>query len=189
MSKGENVPVVTADDLLTMPDGDDYELIEGRLVERMMGSRASYFGGNAFCLIAEYCDDHRLGWTFPARCGYQCFPEDPNCVRRPNASFMRFGKLPGEILPEGHCRIAPDLVVEVSSPNTLDYETGRKVEQYLRAGVRLVWIVNPEIRTVLVYRADGSIQGFRERNELDGEDVLPGFRGKVSALFTTPADW
>jgi len=171
-----------------MPDGDDYELTEGRLVERSMGIRASFIGGKAFRLLANHCEEHRLGWTFPARCGYQCFPDDPNCVRRPNASFMRFGRLPGELLLEGHCRIAPDLVVDVSSPSTLVYEADRTVEQYLRAGVRLVWIVNPEVRTVLVYRADGSIQGLREQNELDGEDVLPGFRCKVSALFTTPAD-
>lgn len=188
MSTVDIMPVVTPDDLLNMPDGARFELIDGHLVERDMGSRSSYIGGELFRLLGNYCRKNRLGWTLPADCSYQCFPEDPNRVRRPDASFIRLGRLPGEIPPEGHTRIAPDLVVEVISPNDLDYETDRKVEQYLRAGVSLVWVVNPDVRTVLIYRADGSIHGLREQGELDGEGVLPGFRCRVGDLFITPAD-
>ena len=183
-------PVATTalapDDLLKMSDGERFELVDGRLVERDLGSRSSHVGGFAFRRIANYCEEHGLGWAYPAGCGYQCFPQDPGRVRRPDALFIRLGRLPGEVTPEGFLRIAPDLAVEVLSPNDLDYETDRKVEDFLSAGTQLVWVVNPETRTVLIYRADGSIQGLREADELAGEQILPGFRCRVGDLFATP---
>jgi Uma2 family endonuclease len=69
----------------------------------------------------------------------------------------------------------------------LAYEVTDHVEEYLGAGTRLVWVVDPHVRTVIVYRADGSIVGRREKDELDGEDVVPGFRCPVRELFRTPA--
>jgi Uma2 family endonuclease len=186
MSTVEIVPVVTPDDLLNMPDGARYELIDGRLVKREMGFRSSFIGGRLFRWFGDHCERNGLGWSVPADCAYQCFPEDSNRVRRPDASFISFERLPVENPPEGHCRVAPDLVVEVVSPRDFVYEIDRKVEEYLRAGVRLAWVVYPESRTVFVYRADGSIQGLREQAELDGEDVLPGFRCRVGDLFVRP---
>ena len=180
-------PDLTPDDLLKMPDGDRYELVDGHLVECDMGSRSSHVGGILFRMLGDYCAEHRLGWTYPADCGYQCFADDPKRLRRPDASFIRLGRLPGEQTPDGFIRIAPDLVVEVLSPNDLAYETGRGVEDFLRAGTRLIWVVNPDTRTVLVYRGDGTIQGLREQDELSGEDTLPGFRCRVGDLFVSPA--
>ena len=69
----------------------------------------------------------------------------------------------------------------------LAHEVTDHVEEYLGAGTRLVWVVDPHVRTVIVYRADGSIVGRREKDELDGEDVVPGFRCPVRELFRTPA--
>jgi Uma2 family endonuclease len=86
-------------------------------------------------------------------------------------------------LPEGWARIAPDLVVEVISPNDLAYEVDEKVEEYGRVDVPLTWVVNPHTRTVVVHRADGSISRLREGDELSGESVIPGFRCPVSAIF------
>jgi Uma2 family endonuclease len=63
------------------------------------------------------------------------------------------------------------------------YEVDQEVDDYLAAGVRLVWMVNPERRTVWVYRVDGPVRFLREPDELSGEDVLPGFRCLVSELF------
>jgi Uma2 family endonuclease len=176
----------TPDDLLSMPDGDLYELIDGQLVERHMGSWSSYVGGELFTLLKGFCQAHNLGWVWPADASYQCFEEAPNRVRKPDVSFIRFGRLPDERAPEGHTRIAPDLAVEVVSPKDLHYETERKVREYLRAGVRLIWVVIPESRIVLIYRADGSISGLREDGELNGEDVVPGFRCRVGDLFQPP---
>ena len=107
----------TAEDLLTMPDGDLYELVDGQLVERDMGTESNWIAGKLFRLIADYAESNGLGWGLPTDNSYQCFPGRPNQVRKPDVSFIRLGRLPNEKLPRGHCRIAPDLVAEVISPN------------------------------------------------------------------------
>lgn len=177
----------TPEDLLAMPDSVCYELVDGTLVERKMGALSSFVGGRLLYLISLFLERNPAGWLWPADAGYQCFSDSPKKIRKPDVSFIRRGRLPGEQIPAGHIAIAPDLAVEVLSPNDLDYETDEKVEEYLGAGVRLVWVISPEARTVLIYRADGSINGLREQDELSGEDVLPGFRCRVGDIFVSSA--
>ena len=110
--------------------------------------------------------------------------ESGSKVRRPDVSFIRLGRLPNEELPEGHCPVVPDLAVEVTSPRDTHHEVAEKVEEFLSAGVALVWIVNPKTRTVLVYRKDQPTVSFlHEQDELSGEEVLPGFRCPVRDVF------
>lgn len=176
----------TPEDLLVMPDGDDYELVDGELVRRNMGANSSRIVTKAITLIGKYNEATPRGWLFNTDCGYQCFPDAPNKVRKPDVSFVCFGRFPNEQVPDGYIELPPDLSIEVLSPNDLDYETDLKVEELLAAGVRLIWVINPESHTVLVYRANGSIVGLREYDELSGEDVLPGFRCRVAELFAVP---
>lgn len=79
--------------------------------------------------------------------------------------------------------MAPDLAVEVLSPGDLAHEIVAKVEEYLAAGVQLVWIVDPEARVVDIYRPDNSNRRLRENDSLDGDTVLPGFRCRVMDMF------
>lgn len=151
-----------------------------------MGTLALWIGGELFWLIRAYCRDHQLGWVFPNDTGFQGFPESPRTVRKPDVSFVRFGRFPGEQLPPGWARLAPDLAAEVISPNDLYEEVDQKIEEYLRAGVRRVWVVVPQTRLVRVYRPDGTSVRLGEDDELDGEDVLPGFRCRVRDLFPQP---
>jgi Uma2 family endonuclease len=176
----------TPEDLLVMPDAVSYELVDGELLEREMGWKSSVIGGEVGFLLKAHCKAHNLGWVAPADASYQCFPDAPNKVRRPDVSFIRLERMPADEEPEGHCRIAPDLAVEVTSPNDLFDDVEEKVEEYLTAGVRLVWVVHPSTRTVRVRRADGTISLLREADELSGEDVVPGFRCRVSDLFAVP---
>jgi Uma2 family endonuclease len=88
---------------------------------------------------------------------------------------------------EGHCPIAPDLAVEVVSPNDTAYEIDEKVREFLDAGVPLVWVVNPEQRTVEIHRANGFGTILRENDEISGEDVIPGFRCRVGDFCQPPA--
>jgi Uma2 family endonuclease len=177
----------TPEDLLTMPDGNRFELVNGHLVERNMGSESSWVGGRIFRLVTNFNEDQSLGWVWPADNGYQCFPLFPNLVRRPDVSFIRFGRLPGERPAQGHERIAPDLAVEVISPNDLAHEIDQKIEEYLQAGVKRIWVVYPETRTVHIHRPDGSDTRLRENDELTGENILPGFRCRVGDFFPGPA--
>ena len=173
----------TPEDLLAMPDGKSFELVGGQLVERNMGLESSWVGGRLLVRLGRFCEEHEVGWAFPADDGYQCFPHDPGLVRRPDVSFIRRGRLPGEVLPKGWGKIPPDLAVEVVSPNDSADQLEEKLDDYQKAGVPLVWVVNPTSRTVMVYRGDGSVSRLRESDELSGEDVIPGFRCPVRAIF------
>src|SRR5262245_32510493 len=179
----ENEVRYTPEDLLSMPDGKDFELVDGRLVERNMGAESSWIGGRLHSRLDLFCDEHRLGWVWPADNGFQCFPHDPRLVRRPDVSFIRAGRLPDDELPKNFVRIPPDLVVEVISPNDLVSDLDEKLEDYRKAGVRLVWVIYPESRTVTIYRGDGSVSRLHEEDVLSGEDVIPGFRCEVRSLF------
>jgi Uma2 family endonuclease len=176
-------PTFTPDDLLRVPDGDLLELVDGRLVEKSMGVESSWIGGQLLILLGAFCDQHNLGWALPADAAFQCFPFAPNLVRKPDVSFVRRGRFPGDKLPAGNAKIAPDLVVEVVSPNDTYYEVEQKVREYLRAKVPLVWVINPHTRTVRVHRPGGSLTDLEEDQELTGENVVPGFRCRVGDLF------
>jgi Uma2 family endonuclease len=176
----------TPEDLLRLPDGNRYELVDGRLVEHNMGYLSSWIAGTIHALLWTFCRAQNLGWVAPPGAGFQCFPGARNLVRRPDVSFIRRGRLPDERLPEGHVRIAPDLAVEVVSPNDTYYEVEGKVRDYLTAGVPLVWVVNPQTRTVRIHRANGSLADVRESEELTGEDVVPGYRCRVGEFFPPP---
>ena len=173
----------TPEDLLAMPDGKRYELVAGQLVERKMGLESSWVGGRLHSRLDRFCEEHSLGWVLPADDGYQCFPHDPGLVRRPDVSFIRYGRLSGEALPTGWGKIPPDLAVEVVSPNDSADQLEEKLDDYQKVGVPLVWVVNVKSRTVMVYRGDGSVSRLHENDELSGEDVIPGFRCPVRDLF------
>ncbi|MBL8796350.1 MAG: Uma2 family endonuclease [Planctomycetia bacterium] len=176
----------TPEDLLTMPNGDDYELVDGHLLERRMGMRSGRIAGRIGLLIGNFCEANKAGTYLPADVSYQCFPSAPTKVRRPDVSFLAAGRIPAGQEPEGHCLLAPDLVTEVVSPNDEFEEVVEKVEEWLAAGVRLVWLVSPRTRTIWVYRRGGSGLLLREKDDLTGEDVLPGFRCTVREIFLPP---
>jgi Uma2 family endonuclease len=177
----------TPEDLLTLPDGKNYELVHGHLVEKQMGFDSSYVAGEIVALLKAFARTGRPGWVLSSDAGYQCFPDDPDKVRKPDASYISLERLPANQKPTGHCRIAPDLAVEVISPNDLALEVDHKVSEYRSAGVRLVWVVNPQEHTVEVHRLTGPGTILGAADDLTGEDVLPGFRCRVADLFLPPA--
>jgi len=173
----------TPEDLLAMEDDKIYELDDGQLVERDMSMISSWVGAQLFLLLASFVRENKLGWTWPSDLGYVCFPGAPRKVRRADVSFIRSGRLPGGLSSDaGYCDIAPDLAVEVISPNESAYKVVKKVVEYLDAGVLLIWVVYPEARTVLVIRHDRSGTLLREDDELSGEDVIPGFRCRLQSI-------
>ena len=179
----------TPEDLLTMPDGDRFELVDGQLVERSVSPWSSYVAGRVSFLITAYARPNQLGWPLPEGATYQCFPTEPNKVRKADFSFILLKRMtPAAAMEKGHIRIAPDLAVEAVSPNDLYYEVDTKVQEWLGAGVRLLWIINPDARTVRIYRADGSDASKRAEDEISGEDVVPGFCCRVREFFELPSE-
>jgi Uma2 family endonuclease len=178
----------TPEDLLTMPDGNRYELVNGQLVEHDMSLLASYIAGTIQWLLHAFCRENQPGWVCPEGTTYQCFTEDPDKVRKADVSFIRLQRLTVEqASARGHVRVVPDLAVEVVS-NDLYYQVDAKAREWLSAGVALVWVVNPPTRSVTVFRADGSSVILKEQDELSGENVIPGFRCPVRELFLLPSD-
>lgn len=175
------------EDLLTMPEGERFELVDGQLLEKPMGAESDWVGNRLNSRLTNFIESRNLGLTFGSEAGYQCFQDAPSKVRKPDGSFVAKGRLPADRPPKGHIRIAPDLAIEVVSPNDLYYEVDQKVDDYRDAGFRLIWVVNPDNRTVKVY-AEGQErwQELTDTDELDGGDVLPGFRCKVGDLFPPP---
>lgn len=140
----------TPEDLLTIPDGERYELVDGQLAEKPMGAESDWIGDELRMLMRTFVKARKWGHTFGPETGYQWFQDDPNKVRKPDGSFIAAGRLPGDRIPKGHIRIVPDLAVEVISPDDLYYEVEAKVSEYREAGVRLIWVVNPDQRKVKV---------------------------------------
>jgi Uma2 family endonuclease len=165
-------------DLHEVPEG--YELVDGRLVEQHVGAKSSWVAGRLFALLLAHSEKHGLGWVFPSETAYR-FP-NRKTTRKPDASFIRRGRLKDEVIPDGELKLHPDLAVESVSPNDTVYELDEKIEDYLAVGVRLVWVVNPQARIVIVHRPDGTLSKLREGQELDGEDVVPGFRCALAAF-------
>jgi Uma2 family endonuclease len=187
MTTAADKSVFTPEDLLSLPDAVKYELVAGNLVERHMGSESSAIAAAIASLLLGFVKSRRAGHVFIADCGYQCFPDQPEKIRKPDVSFIQVGRLPGERIPKGHNRIAPDLAVEVISPGDLAEEIREKVAEYLTVGVKLVWVVSPKTRTVQIHRPAGAklgpIGAVSESDTISGEDVLPGFECAVAEFF------
>ncbi len=175
--------LLTADEFLTLPDAGRFELVDGQLVERTVRVLSSLVAFELGGRIREHCKVHLPAWIIGSDCGCRCFPGSPSKVRRPDVAMVRRERLTAEQIGEGLLKIAPDLVVEVISPNDLAEEVETKVQEYRVAGVRLIWVVDPATRTAYITRRDGTGRPVPADCELDGEDVLPGFRCRLADLF------
>jgi Uma2 family endonuclease len=176
-------PRVTPEDLLAITDRPMPELIHGQLVEREISQKPDAVAFRIGYLVCRHVEERNLGLVNGAQGSYQIFPDDPNQVRIPDFSFTRRERLPAQGASDGHARVAPDLVVEVISPNDAGSAVNTKVEDFLAAGVPLIWVIDPEAHTVDVFRGDGTFGRLRPGAAIDGGDVLPGFHCEVDAFF------
>ena len=177
-------PLVTADELIGMPDdGFKSELVEGRLIRMTpAGSLHGRLIVRLSTALDSFVEEHDLGAVFAADTGFR-LASAPDTVRAPDVSFVRKDRVPDTGLPAGYWPGPPDLAVEVVSPSDSTAEVESKVQEYLRKGVRLVWVVVPSKRAVAVHRPSAPSQILDETEALDGEEVVPGFRYPLARLF------
>jgi Uma2 family endonuclease len=178
---------VTDEDLLRVPrDGQKYERVDGEMRVSPAGARHGAVSMALGARLWTFVTDRKLGHVFESSTGFRWpgrKPERPDNVRSPDVSFVAIGRFPGESRPVGFVAFAPDLAVEVLSPNDRWSEVFEKVGEYLDAGTRLVWVIDPEKRTAAVYRSATDVRTLGETDALDGEDVVPGFVCQLKDAF------
>jgi len=182
-------PILSPQDWQRVAEESGIEFVGGQIVEKPVSVESSRIGARIIRILANEADSSGAAEVFDSSLGYKVFPEDLSKFRKPDASVIRADRLAGIDPTDGFMRIPPDLAVEVLSPGDLAYEMFEKVDEYLRHGFKLIWVVQPNTRTVAIYRADGSHAFLHEENEITGESALPTFRCKVSEFFATSASF
>jgi len=171
----------TPEDLLQLDDERLYELVDGQLVEKPMSSEANevawIIGGHFFVFFSQT----KAGKAYPEQ-AYQCFPNDCKLIRRPDVSIVVANRLAG-VNKVGHVTIAPDIAIEVVSPNDKVFELDEKIADYKSAGVRAIWVVDYKARTVRVIKPGAPTMELEDHQTLTGEPVLAGFSVLVADLF------
>jgi len=160
-----------------------YELVSGEL--RMMSPAGGEHGRVAMrigLLLGNHVEERKLGEVFAAETGF-LLATDPDTVRAPDVAFVsaeRYAEL-GNV--RGYLPLAPDLVVEVVSPNDTSSQVEEKAMAWLRFGSELVLVVDPENQTVRTYREPESIEVRIIGELVDATDVVPGWRFDVERVF------
>ena len=175
---------LTADDLLAMPDdGYRYEVIDGELVRMPPAAEEhSEIGLALGALLRAYVRPRKLGRAYGADVGYQ-LEDDPLIILGPDASYVRAERLPRDRDRSKYLRLAPDIAVEVASPGDRRRRVTDEVGRWQRYGVPLVVVVWPRTRTLDLHRRDRPTVTLAESDEFAADDILPGFRFRVSELF------
>lgn len=171
----------TEADLLRIPkDGRKYELVDGTIRMSPAGGRHGQISVRILVAMANFARLHALGEVLDSSTGFRL----PNRnVRVPDVSFVAAGRFPSERAPDGFPDLAPDLAVEVVSPDDSARDVLDKIGDYLGAGVRLVCVVDPRARRAVVHRSLSKARELGAADALDGEDVLPGFQLRLSDVF------
>jgi Uma2 family endonuclease len=192
MATATTTKPLTADeffDWVHHPENRDrwFELERGRVIEMPPpGERHGYVSGNIGRILGNY--------TFQRGCGYVCTNDtgviletDPDTVRGIDVTLYDESRRYDELTPKYATRL-PKLAVEVLSPDNRPGKTMRRVSQFLRKGLALVWVVDPEGRAVTVHRSSREPYVLGEQDEITGEDVLPDLSCPVADFFRLPGE-
>lgn len=179
--------LMTAEEFQAIPDPPDkrFELIRGRMVEYpLSGALKGWINGNFVTALCDVEDRRRLGHVFGDGVGY-IIARNPDSVRIVDVSFVPRWRFAETGIPDSFCPFAPDLAVEIVS-STDDPDAARaRIDACLDADTRLAWIADVANRTIAVITRRGVVGQLTTADDLDGGDVLPGFRAHVEDLFST----
>ncbi|MCE2513925.1 MAG: Uma2 family endonuclease [Acidobacteria bacterium] len=182
-------PLITADELPAISArhsarGQRTELVGGDLI--VMAPAGGRHGQVAHALalfIGTHVRDRNLGRVFAAETGF-LLRRDPDTVRAPDVAFVADERLGARGAPAGFLEMAPDLAAEVVSPGDSAAAVRDKAAEWLAAGTRLVWVVYPETRSVVVHRPDHPARALHDAETLEGGPVFTDFSVRVGDLFT-----
>lgn len=176
--------LLTLEEFVRLPDKGPYkiELVRGRVVrEPPPGAPHGWMVWKLFAALCTHVEERGRGIVVNET-GF-LLSVDPPTVRGPDLAVILSENLPRKELPEGFWTMPPDLAIEVLSPSNSAVEIQEKVLDYLTAGTRLVWVVDPHTRTVIVYGSRRQSRLLTLNDDLEGGEVLPGFRIALADLF------
>lgn len=183
MRSSSAIRFVTADELLAMPDdGLRHELVDGEVrTTPPSGEEHGVVAAGILLSLGNHVGAHALGRVL-AKTGFR-IGTNPDTVLAPDASFVRRERIEQTAIGKGYRAGAPDLVVEVVSPRDSFADVEAKVARWLTGGCRMVIVVNPARRAATIYRSHDDIVLLSEGDELDGGEVVPGWRLALRELF------
>jgi Uma2 family endonuclease len=176
--------LVTAKQLATKQIRYACELDEGRIVRvSPAGRKHGLVLARILHLLVKHVDKKKLGKVMSGETGFWV-RRDPDSVRAPDAAFLSNETLARADKIEGaYFAVAPDLVIEVLSPDDRWVAVDRKVREYLTAGAKAVWVVNPDSETVWVFETGTVARVLGRAEKIEGGSALPGFRAAIKSFF------
>jgi Uma2 family endonuclease len=174
--------ITTAEQLFQHPDLGRCELIGGELFTMspsgsLHGKITAFLGA----VLYKFVEPRKLGIVFGAETGFH-ISHDPDTVRAPDVSFVCAQRIP-DPLPQGYFPGPPDLAVEVLSPNDRSSEVQAKIRDWLNAGCSAVWLVDPQNKSITVYKKDADVAVLKSSDTLSDAQLLPGFSITVGKIF------
>ncbi len=168
---------------MKMLSGGRSEIVRGEVVELSpTGDVHGYVEGRVYGVLLKADEERGLGTAFVGEVGV-VVNASPLTVRGADAALMLAQQMPYQTSPEGYLLTPPALVVEVLSPDDRASDVQVKVQEYLRAGVRIVWVVDPQTLTVTIYQQDGRARVLQATDELIAPGVLENLSVTVRKLF------
>lgn len=182
--RAQHAVYLSTDEFLTYPTPEGKaELVRGELrVTPPTGGRHGLVAKTVAVALDAHVRPRGLGRVF-VDAGFELMAL-PRTVRAPDVSFVRAERLPPGAIHRGFVKVAPDLAVEVLSPSETASRLDEKLDDYRAAGTPLVWVLDPERRTVMVIEPDATVRWLRADDALEGGSVLPGFHYAVNELFS-----
>ena len=163
--------------------GPLFEIVDGERVEKSMSMKSQWVGMRLAACIDVFIQDEDVGGWVVTETFIACFEWMPNTKRRPDVAYWRDDQLPDGLPDVGDTTVAPAWAVEVVSPNDNISDLNVKLGEYFRAGVLLVWVVDPQSGTIRTEQPDGTAHVYRRGETISAAPVLPGFSVLVDDLF------
>lgn len=177
----------TPEELLALSREEIFELVDGEFVEKAMSHESSWVGMRTGRVVGNFAEDqHQLGWVFDSDAGYECFGPRRKKVWKPDVSFVTKEKMPERRCSAGYPKFAPDLAVEVISTHDIMEQVELKIEEYLAAGTKSVWMIYPKTRVIDIFRSNESVTRLREADVVTEPELLTGFSCPVKDLLPLP---
>ncbi|HIE55491.1 MAG TPA: Uma2 family endonuclease [Chromatiaceae bacterium] len=182
LSSSAKKVLITGEELFAMGDIGPAELVKGEIIPKMpTGHTHGFIESLIAFFLTRFVREHNLGRVVTGEVGIYV-EYDPDTVRAANIAFISHDQY-DRVQSAGFLDVAPELVVEIMSPANTWSEVHEKLSEYFAIGVNIVWVVDPQLQQIHVFRALDDVSLLTKEGTLTSEDVLPGFALPLTELF------